>query len=306
MDRITVIPAHIFLIYCLRIMRNCTVILTSIPDFLQFLRKLDHIGNLCFRITFINVEQCLVVNKLIYSCSIGHIFLNGIISPMWPVMGLEYHICLITIESQRFHDVLCPCVSVTHLGSAECIQIVECSCTVFSHPQSIFRSNPEVHLCRCFGARSKLKFNFHSVNGMLLTSLCDFKCRRNITCAALGLSHTNTNGKGSCFTTLKHCSILVTCSSSHSSTCINILADSMLLKAFRCNYLHIAGLYLFFRNNSLDSTEMINMGMAVDHCLYRKSAQILFHQGKSRLCTLYTHQWIYYNPSCITFYECDI
>lgn len=51
---------------------------------------------------------------------------------------------------------------------------------------------------------------------------------------------------------------------------------------------------------------MINMGMAVDYCLYRKSAQILFHQGKSRLCTLYTHQWIYYNPSCITFYECDI
>ncbi len=30
-------------------------------------------------------------------------------------MGLEYYICLITIKSQRFHDILCPCVSVTHL-----------------------------------------------------------------------------------------------------------------------------------------------------------------------------------------------
>ena len=246
MDRITIIPAHVFLIYCLRIMRNCTVILTGIPDFLQFRGKLDHIGNLCLRITFINIKQRLVVNKLIYSCRIGHIFLNNVVSPMWPVMGLEYHICLITIKSQRFHDVLCPCVSVTHLGSAECIQIVERSCTVFGHPQSIFRSNPEVHFCRCFGARSKLKFNFHSINSMLLTGFCDFKCRRNITCTAPGLPHANTNGKSSCFTGLKHGSILIACSAPHGSTCINILADSMLLKAFRCNYLHITGLYIFF------------------------------------------------------------
>ena len=89
MDRITVIPPHVFLIYCLRIMRNCAIILTGIPDFLQLLGKLDHISNLCLRITFINVKQCLVVNKLIHSCSIGHIFLNNILSPMWPVMRLE-------------------------------------------------------------------------------------------------------------------------------------------------------------------------------------------------------------------------
>ena len=38
---------------------------------------------------------------------------------MWPVMGLEYHICLITIESQRFHDVLCPCVSVMKQGGID-------------------------------------------------------------------------------------------------------------------------------------------------------------------------------------------
>ena len=246
MDRITVIPPHVFLIYCLRIMRNCAIILTGIPDFLQLLGKLDHISNLCLRITFINVKQCLVVNKLIHSCSIGHIFLNNILSPMWPVMRLEYYICLITIKCQRFHNVLCPCVSVTYLGSAECIQVVECSCTVFSHPQSIFRSNPEVHLRRCFGTRSKLKFNFHSINSMLLTGFCDFKCRRNITCTAPGLPHANTNGKSSCFTGLKHGSILIACSAPHGSTCINILADSMLLKALRCNYLHITGLYIFF------------------------------------------------------------
>ena len=80
----------------------------------------------------------------------------------------------------------------------------------------------------------------------------------------------------------------------------------MLLKALRCNYLHITGLYIFFWNNSPDSTEMINMGMAVNHCLYRKSAQILFYQGKSRCRTFHAHQWIYYNPSRITSYEGDI
>ena len=80
----------------------------------------------------------------------------------------------------------------------------------------------------------------------------------------------------------------------------------MLLKALRCNYLHITGLYLFFWNNSLNSTKMINVRMAVNHCLYRKSTKVFFYQSKSCCCTFCTHQRIYYNPSRIAFYKCDI
>ena len=83
---------------------------------------------------------------------------------MRPVVSLKNYFSLVTEKLLCLHNVLSPRIAVTNLCASECVEVVHCAGTVFSHPQSLVFWKVGVHLGRRFCVGSKLEHHFNTVN----------------------------------------------------------------------------------------------------------------------------------------------
>lgn len=89
MNRVCIVPAHVFLIDCLDIVLQRPVILPGIPNLFQLLRQPDHGGNLRGGITFVDIQEGLIVDELIDGSCVGQVFVDSFLAPMRPVVRLK-------------------------------------------------------------------------------------------------------------------------------------------------------------------------------------------------------------------------
>ena len=207
MDRVCVVPAHVFLIDRLDIVLQRAVILPGIPYLFQVLRQLDHGGDLRGGVPLVDVQKGLVVDELIDRRRVGQIFADVLFTPMRPVVRLKDDLG-VGEERLRLGDVTRPAVRVPHLRAAQRIEIVHRPAAILRHPQSLAVGEIGVHLGRGFRPRRLLEDHPHAVNGRFKNRLCDLVARRNIADAVLHRGQSDANRKTALLAVGQHGAIL--------------------------------------------------------------------------------------------------
>ena len=207
MDRVCVVPAHVFLIDRLDIVLQRAVILPGIPYLFQVLRQPDHGGDLCGGVPPVDVQKGLVVDELIDRRRVGQIFADVLFTPMRPVVRLKDDLG-VGEERLRLGDVTRPAVRVPHLRAAQRIEIVHRPAAILRHPQRLAVGEIGVHLGRGFRPRRLLEDGPHAVDGRFKNRLCDLVARRNIADAVLHRGQSDANRKTALLAVGQHGAIL--------------------------------------------------------------------------------------------------
>ena len=124
-DRVAVIPAHELLVDRLGVVGDRPVVLAGVPDFIECLRQLDHVGDLIAGVALIDIGQSLVVDELIHGSRVDHVVVHHVVSPVRPVVGLEGDLRVLAVKGNGLGDIACPCRAVAHLRAAQRVEIVE-------------------------------------------------------------------------------------------------------------------------------------------------------------------------------------
>ena len=80
MNRVRVVPAHVFLIDRLDVVLERSIVLAGVPDLLERLRKLNHCGDLIGGVALVDVKQRLIMHEFVHG-GVGQVFIHHIVSP---------------------------------------------------------------------------------------------------------------------------------------------------------------------------------------------------------------------------------
>ena len=307
-DGVAVIPAHELLIDRLGIVGHRAVVLAGVPDFVQRLRQLDHVGDLIAGVALIDIGQGLVVDVLIHSRGVDHVIVHHIIPPVRPVVGLEGDLHVLAVERNGLGDVACPCRAVADLGAPQRVEVVERTGAIFRHPKRLMLRQPCVHFGGRLGARCELEFQLHAINRQLFARLGDLVARRKKRHCAGGLPHADALRQLAGDAGGQQDAVLIIATAAHALTGVDVFLHGVLRKARRRDYGNFAAGKLLLDGKRLvrpvlrshhsgNSAKMVHMGVGNDDGLDREFAEILFNELHSSLTALYAHQRVKDNPA---------
>jgi len=290
-------------------MRQRAVILAGIPDFFEGIRQRDHGGDLVGGITLVHVMQGLVVDKLIDGCRVQQIFMD-LLAPVRPVVALEHHVGLAAEALICLDDILCPIVGIAHLCAAQGVQIMQRTGAVFRHPEGAVFREIGVHLGRGFGAGGQLEFDLQPVDGQLRNIFPNLIGRCDKAHMTGRLSHADADGECSFLPFFQHRTILILRTPGHCDAGIDVFADGVFQKSFRCKDDRFARGKLFVDgkagvryivpvDRTLCAAKVIHMAMTVQHSFDIQRSEPVFHQRFCCLHIFFAHQDIKNDPAVV-------
>ena len=151
----------------------------SRPLLPETFRRAIHIVDLVNSDALICQMQNFVVEVGINITLGTHHFLNTFITPTRPAVRRKHHFSFNPKAIESFVDLLRPFQSITNQGSAQSVDIVDCTGYVLCCPESFPFRKIRVHLGRSFCARSVLEDHFHPVKCQIFEILFNDFCRRD-------------------------------------------------------------------------------------------------------------------------------
>ena len=255
--------------------------------------------------------------KLINCCCICHILLDHVIAPMRPVMWLENHLRIVSKKALCFCNISCPRIGITNLCTAERIEVMHGSCTVFCHPECFHIWKICIHFCRRFCIRCKLEYCFYTVDSCLKDFFCHVKRWLQICNTSLCYRKSDSYRKSALFSCRYHWSVLIYRSAFHCSSHKNILWHNRFLESLRYDNCSFSGCDLFFKRKcricqficskySLNSTIMIYMRVTDDHRRNMYISHLRFKQIQRCFCSCFTCHTVQNDPSAIASHKSHI
>jgi len=157
--RVGVVPAHILLVHRLGVVGQGAVILPGIPHLFQLCRQGDFFGDFGFGQALVDVLEGLGLDVLVDGRGVQHVLVDHVVSPVGPVVGLEYHLSLTAEEGLGLHDVVGPGVGVPDLRAPQGVQVVHGPGAVLRHPQGLVLGQIGVHFRRGLRARGEMEYH---------------------------------------------------------------------------------------------------------------------------------------------------
>ncbi|MNS53590.1 hypothetical protein D3C72_863490 [compost metagenome] len=196
----------------------------------------------------------------------------------------EQHVALVAVSCQAAVQVLGPGLGVPHLRAARGEDVVHHLRGVFRHAQRTQLRQVQVHLRRRFGARGQLEFHVEAGDGAGFQFLVDqvggrdqgdgAAARRALAQASIDLAF---------FATGQQAAELELRAAAHGVAGVDVLAHHVFHEPGGGEHLDLAGLDVGFVDDPAHATEVVDVGVAVDHRHHRFARTVLVVQVQCRL-----------------------
>ena len=181
---------------------------------------------------------------------------------------------------------------------------------VFGHPEGTVLREIGVHFGRGFGAGGQLEFDLQPVDGQLWNIFPDLIGRCNKAHLTGRLSHADADGECSFLPFFQHRTILILRTPGHCDAGIDVFADGVFQKSFRCKDDRFARGKLFVDgkagvryivpvDRTLCAAKVIHMAMTVQHSFDIQRSEPVFHQRFCCLHIFFAHQDIKNDPAVV-------
>ena len=140
----------------------------------------------------------------------------------------------------------------------------------------------EVHLRRGFGTRRHLELDLHAVDRQPLARMGDVDRRSDQADRALRSGLPQAGADLTDRTRLEGCAVHVASPSQHGRPREDVLRNRMVHEPLRRNHLHLTGIDLLLGDDPLHATEVVGVGVRVDHRPHRPLTAVLRVERKRR------------------------
>ena len=263
--RVAVVPAEVALVDRLHVVADRSVVAVRVPLLGQRRRHLEHLGDLRSHVAEVHQTQRLVVEVGVHVALHRQELDRTLTSPGRPVVRREHDLEVVAPQIDRLGDVGRPPSCIAHLGAAQRDDVVQRVRGVLRSAQRLVVGEVEVHLRRCFGAGCHLEHDPHAVDRELLAGVGDVD---------RGRDQRRLPGRGGLAEPASDLpvgslgerrAVHEVRSASHRRADEHVLGDRFLHEALRCDHRDTAGVDVGFVDHALHATEVVDVGVRVDH-----------------------------------------
>ncbi|MNQ48931.1 hypothetical protein D3C85_628190 [compost metagenome] len=228
--------------------------------------------------------QGAVIEEGVHVALVGEEGADAFAAPGRPVVLGEQHVALVAVTRQAGVEVLGPGLGVTHLRAAGGKDVVHHLRGVFRHAQGAQLRQVQVHLCRRLGARGQLELYLETGDGAGLQFLVDQVGGRDQgDSAAARCALAQAGIDLAFFATGQQAAELELRAAAHGVAGVDVLAHHVFHEPGGGEHLDLAGLDVGFVDDPAHATEVVDVGVAVDHRHHRFVRTVLVVQVQRRL-----------------------
>ena len=227
------------------------------------------LGDLGADVALVDQPQGLVVQVQVHVALHGQELDGALAVPGRPVVRGEHDVELVAPQVDRLGEVVRPGVRVADHGAADGQDVVQRVGGVLGRAQGAEVGEVEVHLRRRLGARRHLEHDPHAVDRELLAGGGDVDRRGDQRRLTGGGGLPQPGADLSVRPLADRGAVHVAGAAGHRGPGEHVLRDRVLHEALGGDHRHPAGVDVLLADDALHATEVVDVGVRVDHRLDR-------------------------------------
>ena len=236
----------------------------------------------------------------------AHDLLDAVITPARPGMGGEHHIRFLPEKVEGLVDLARPFQGIADEGAAQRVDVVNGGHDVLRGPEGQQVGEPRVHLRRSFRAGGVLEHHADAVDHELLDIGNDQPRGRDQPdrpcCDGLPDRLVDMAERAP----VEQRSVLVERAPVHRVARVHVLCHRMVHEPDRGDHLHPSGLDVGFVDHAAHATEVVDVGVRVDHRNHGTRTEVLVDKGQCGSGCLLAGEGIEDDPPGVTLDEADV